>query len=60
MNSQLDARDRPLVFAADQELIDELNRRACKVKWSRKLPEPSNLGHKHWSPSTKVEEWNCK
>ena len=51
----------PLTMVSDQELIDELNRRERLVKWSRNvLPVPSSLGHKHWSPSCDVEEWDCR
>ena len=54
----------PITMVSNQDLIDELNRREVKVKWARKVMSPNSqpkdrvkLG---LSPSTKIEEWDCR
>jgi len=60
MSIKLDVRINPLALAADQDLVDELNRRNVLVKWARKSPaKPSNLGRSFISPSCKIENWDC-
>jgi len=51
----------PITMLSDADIVAELNRRKVLIKWARKaLKEPSNLGHNHWSPSCKVENWDCR
>lgn len=50
-----------LTSSTDQEILDELQRRGQKLKFSRQgLPQPSNLGRPCWSQSCNVENWDCR
>jgi len=50
-----------ITLVSDDDLLNELNRRGQLVKWARKpSPEPNSLGRSFVSPSTDVENWDCR
>jgi len=53
----MSAKDRPTSKPMNQQFADNYDKIFGKKV---KRPEPSNLGHKHWSPSADVEEWDCR
>jgi|TARA_R110001606_G_scaffold104326_1_gene227837 hypothetical protein len=53
----------PITMLSDQAIINELNRRDAKVKWTKNtLTEckPKDRVKLGLSPSTKIEEWDCR
>ena len=53
----------PITMLSDQAIINELNRRDAKVKWTKNILtecKPKDRVKLGLSPSTKIEEWDCR
>ena len=58
----MSAKNRPVSKPMSKQFEENYDRIFRKDKPAGEpadLKEPSNLGHKHWSPSVSVENWDC-